>query len=648
MDKVKILFEDMCYNTEYSVLEIGKDDDELLTIGKNYGVDLPSPDIAIFKGKYAITDQQNLNKCTLPRAEVEKALDTLKFKAIDVDHLRKKTIGTWLGAELEGNTIISYGAFWKSNYKEEYADFKDKMADGGIAISMEAWGTREYTSGNEYRLNNIHFAGGALLDDTSPACPGAEVIELSKAKERVLEFAKVITQEQLEKGNKKVIFSSNDAKVNDSKDHFPINDIDQARNALIRVAEYQTAPKWYNGSLSEVVAKVKDVVKTNFSNLEVSEDVLETSRFFFWDIEVIVRLLREVDCLGCGEKGIVIDMIDFANNMAGVTCLGEECHTHMMVQLTPMTTVMGSRKIKQISKYDSDDGAIHHFPNSKKIKIKNSNDHDSTQVKAGDNTDNVDTKTTKEVEQSMEKLLEKYNVKTAEELVQIIAKETIERELSEDELSFAFTVIEYKRGGGDANETSLMSLRGKSDASPTSLVGASEAEIKDGISDVAKITAKEAKDVEDAKAKETKEADEKVKAEKIELKAKEAKDAEDIDKAKELLETKDSEIAELKSKVDAYEKEQEETKAKAAATLIEARRNTLGEFGKKLSDEDILDDDKFVIAKQTKVISLLKEGKEVSSEDELELSKGSTDKDINSEATARQQVRNLAWEEDKK
>ncbi len=642
MDKVKILFEDMSYNTEYSVLEIGKDDDELLTIGKNFGVDLPSPDIAIFKGKYAITDKQNLNKCTLPRKEVEKALDTLKFKAVDVDHLRKKTIGTWLGAELEGNTIISYGAFWKSNYKEEYADFKDKMADGGIAISMEAWGTREYTSANEYRLNNIHFAGGALLDDTTPACPGAEVIELSKAKERVLEFAKVITEEQLEKGNKKVIFSSKDSKVNDSKDHFPINDIDQARNALIRVEEYQTVPKWYDGPLSEVVTKVKDTIKQTYSSLEVSDDVPELSRFFIWDIETIVRLLHEVDCIGCEEKGFVeINMIDFENNKAKVECVS--CKTRMTVSLTPVSkTKANTRKIKQISKYDSDEGAIHRMPKGKK------SNHDSTQVKAGDNTDNVDTKTTKEVEQSMEKLLEQYKVKTAEELVQIIAKETIERELSEEEISFAYTVIEYKRGGGDANETSLMSLKGKSDASPTSLVGASEEEIKDAISAVAKITDKETKDAEDATAKETKEADDKAKAEKAKVKAKEAKDAEDVDKAKELLETKDTEIADLKSKVEAYEKEQEEAKTKAAAELIEARRNTLGEFGKKLSDEDILDDDKFVIAKQTKVISLLKEGKEVAAEDELELSKGSVNKDINPEATSRQQVRNLAWEEDKK
>lgn len=35
----------------------------------------------------------------------------------------------------------------------------------------------------------------------------------------------------------------------DKKDHFPINDIDQARNALARVHQYDKVPSWYSGSL---------------------------------------------------------------------------------------------------------------------------------------------------------------------------------------------------------------------------------------------------------------------------------------------------------------------------------------------------------------------------------------------------------------
>jgi hypothetical protein len=35
----------------------------------------------------------------------------------------------------------------------------------------------------------------------------------------------------------------------DKKDHFPINDADQARNALARVNQYNKVPEWYKGSL---------------------------------------------------------------------------------------------------------------------------------------------------------------------------------------------------------------------------------------------------------------------------------------------------------------------------------------------------------------------------------------------------------------
>lgn len=202
-EKVKILFEDMTFGSTYTFLEQGKDDDELKAVGEKIGMELPSPDIAVFKGLYAMVDEENRNKCTLPREEVETALTTLRGKAVDVDHLRKNTVGFWIDAHLEGDSIISYGAFWKSNFEEEYDDFKSKMVDGGVAISMEAWGERVFTEGNSYELHNIHFAGGALLDEEKPACPGAGVLEFSKTpKNRVLEFAKVLDKGTVERDEK--------------------------------------------------------------------------------------------------------------------------------------------------------------------------------------------------------------------------------------------------------------------------------------------------------------------------------------------------------------------------------------------------------------------------------------------------------------
>lgn len=68
-----------------------------------------------------------------------------------------------------------------------------------------------------------------------------------------------------------VVFSSTHPKVTDDKDHFPINDADQARNALARVAQFDAAPKWWSGSLKQLQAAVRGAVKRKFKTINVTE-----------------------------------------------------------------------------------------------------------------------------------------------------------------------------------------------------------------------------------------------------------------------------------------------------------------------------------------------------------------------------------------
>lgn len=180
MDKIPIYFKDFSEKTEYSFLEEGSVMyDEMLEVAKKRGLRVPCEDIALFKGIFAYTDEKNLNGCIMPHQEVVKSLDTIFGKAIDKDHLRKNALGFWLDAKLDGNIINAYGAFWKNNFKEEYADIKKRMSEGKLKISMEAWGHRVYNKDNSYFFTDIEFAGGALLFDTKPAFPNAEVLEMS-------------------------------------------------------------------------------------------------------------------------------------------------------------------------------------------------------------------------------------------------------------------------------------------------------------------------------------------------------------------------------------------------------------------------------------------------------------------------------------
>lgn len=69
-----------------------------------------------------------------------------------------------------------------------------------------------------------------------------------------------------------VVFPANSSSVKDDKDHFPINDEDQARNALARANQYSSVPEWYSGSLKSLVNAVAKKVHSKYPKIEVSED----------------------------------------------------------------------------------------------------------------------------------------------------------------------------------------------------------------------------------------------------------------------------------------------------------------------------------------------------------------------------------------
>lgn len=59
-------------------------------------------------------------------------------------------------------------------------------------------------------------------------------------------------------------------KVTDNQDHFPINDEDQARNALARVAQLEKSPSWFDGTLKELQATVQKRIKREYPDIEVT------------------------------------------------------------------------------------------------------------------------------------------------------------------------------------------------------------------------------------------------------------------------------------------------------------------------------------------------------------------------------------------
>jgi len=74
----------------------------------------------------------------------------------------------------------------------------------------------------------------------------------------------------------KCVFQSTHPKVKDDKDHFPINNAGQARNALARANQYKKAPAWYSGSLQSLKKAVARAVKAKYPSIKVTKAATES------------------------------------------------------------------------------------------------------------------------------------------------------------------------------------------------------------------------------------------------------------------------------------------------------------------------------------------------------------------------------------
>jgi hypothetical protein len=64
------------------------------------------------------------------------------------------------------------------------------------------------------------------------------------------------------------IFTANHNKVLDDSDHFPINTVSEAKKAISRSKKYTEVPKWYDGSLSDLINTVVSAVNSKFPDLK--------------------------------------------------------------------------------------------------------------------------------------------------------------------------------------------------------------------------------------------------------------------------------------------------------------------------------------------------------------------------------------------
>ena len=173
-------------NCEIEVLEEAKGKKEIIEIAKAKGILLKDNiDLAGFKTIYTFPDEANANKVRVPKKELLKKMPTIIGKAVDIDHIRRYTIGYYIDYRYKEkeNQIIAYGIFFKSIFKNEWKEAQKLFKAKKLTTSYEIWSpksSRIYLDDGTYELHDFQLAGGALIFREEPAFEDAKVLELAK------------------------------------------------------------------------------------------------------------------------------------------------------------------------------------------------------------------------------------------------------------------------------------------------------------------------------------------------------------------------------------------------------------------------------------------------------------------------------------
>ena len=607
---VNTFLEDLTYNCAYTFLEEGNK--ELNKIAKKRGIILPSHDLAVFKCVYAFIGQENLNGCTLPKDEVEKSLQTLVGKAVDFDHFRQKTVGYWIDAEIDGDKLIAYGMFFKSNLADDYITIKDLMEQGKLKISFEAYGVRNYTSITSYTLSDLEFCGGALLITTKPAFKDAGVLEMAN-KERVLEMANVMIAPE--------------TFVHDEEDA-------SYKCSCIKCGHEETS----DSHCKDIKCSVCGGQMRRADRPGSGQGDTEVARLYVEDMEVIKRLLMEIEeCPACGGTYPYLSIlnIDFENDVLKVE--HSRCESVIKINLEPTTTILKKgKRIKDVKLEDKSTVDEIKQENSEKIEGEIIDMEESKQALVDTIKDSSEMRKVKCVDCG-------YVFDS-----DVLAKST-----------------QCPKCGGRCDLVSDIAKEDKKEE---------QSEVKDEIKEE-KVETKEEEKVEDKKVDEKadekveeviEEKAEEKKEEKVEEVKKEEKAEEKVEEVKEekvvkveevkeeAKENVDDEVAEIKAELATVTKERDEYKATLdkieeakKAETIKSRRDELGEeVAKDISDVDILDDKTFKILKLEKENKELKEGKVESSS--LEVGSSEIDNETPDWKARQAKVNELAYGKESK
>lgn len=172
--------------SELYILDEGKEKNELVAIAKTKGINLrDNRDLSGFKTIYTFANKANANKARLPKEVLLKALPSMIGKPVDIDHNRRYVVGHYIDYRYieKGEMVVAYGVFYKSNFGEEWDTVLKLFASKKLTTSYEIWCPKEkrrLLPDGTYELLQQEIAGGAILFKETPAFEDAKMLELAK------------------------------------------------------------------------------------------------------------------------------------------------------------------------------------------------------------------------------------------------------------------------------------------------------------------------------------------------------------------------------------------------------------------------------------------------------------------------------------
>ena len=621
-------------NAEIILLE-GAKQDEILKIAKARGIELKgSRDLAGFKAVYTIADITDSNDQIVPKKKLLKVLPTLIGKPINLLHQRKYVTGHYIDYRFseKDNKVISYGVFYKSNFAEEWETVKAFFKTKQLGMSSEIWSPKsswKYNKDGSFVLGEMELAGGALVyPPDEPAISGADVLAIAKkamdanSDVDLLYSTKYSDEEILTAGEIAVEEKTETTVTKEVTEEPKVEDTIVSKVICGNCGE-EFAPVPGNNKCKKCFAIIDEAGKVMYPPqiINFSINCLNPScGTRNWLILKQTEKTAQIRCMSCSKEYDVTfaddklsapaQLMDFIYSTVA-NC--PQCHTS--IQVSGVSSV-SKRKItckKCKLQFDIDVGkSVKQTINSiKEIIVDNKPIDSSKGGKEVKKEEKIEEKPVESTEEKVESKVEEEKVETKTEETKVTEEKVEEAPVEEK--------TEEPKPEVKTEETEKVEEKVEEEKPAEEKVEEEKPEVKEEKSQTAEeVVETPAEEKTDEKPAEEK-VEPEVSEEKVEEEPKEAKGVKWVklyrDRIKKLLQvlrdTRKSSKEELDTvlaKVEFY---------KANAKILVDRKAELGTAAEKLTDEQIMDDEKFELAKSIKADQGVEAEVERANEDDI-------------------------------